>query len=223
MRKVYQHEKKPAGFFLALALSALLAGAVFGFLPFAHGLATPRSAVELRKVSATDLAPPPEEEAPPPPEAEEEAAPELEPSVDEAPMPLMSLGQLDLALEGGGGGTGAAIADFGLGTQTASNLVAAIDVFELSEVDKAPAPTMQMPPRYPSDMQRDKVEGTVVLVFVLDERGRVKEARAETSTHPSFERPAIDAVRQWMFEPAVKDGKPVRARIRQPIRFRLNS
>lgn len=138
-------------------------------------------------------------------------------------MPLMSLGQLDLALDGGGGGTGAAIADFGLGFQTASNMVAAIDVFELSEVDKAPSPTMQMPPRYPSDMQRDKIEGTVVLVFVLDERGRVKDVKAESSSHPSFERPAMDAVRQWVFEPAVKDGKSVRARIRQPIRFRLNS
>ena len=101
-------------------------------------------------------------------------------------------------------------------------MVSAIDVFELSEVDKAPSPTMQIPPRYPADMQRDKVEGTVVLLFVLDERGRVKEVKAEKSSHPSFERPALEAARQWTFEPAVKDGQPVRARMRQPLRFRLN-
>ena len=40
----------------------------------------------------------------------------------------------------------------GLGMQTASNLVAAIDVFELSEVDKAPSPTMVINPRYPANL-----------------------------------------------------------------------
>lgn len=223
MRKVYKNEKQSVGFLASLGLSLLMAAAIFGFLPFAHGLAKPHSVVELRKVNTADLTPPPDEELPPPPDKEEEPPPELEPAAEEAPMPVMSLGQLELALEGGTGGTGAAIADFGMGFQTASNLVAAIDVFELSEVDKAPSPTLQVAPRYPADLQRQKVEGTVVLVFVLDERGRVKEAKAESSSHPSFERPAIDAVRQWMFEPAVKDGKPVRARLRQPIRFRLNA
>lgn len=223
MRKVFKTEKQPGGFLISLLLSSLLASAIFCFLPFAHGLATPRSAMELRKVTTAEVAPTAEEEPPPPPKKEDEAPPELESAAEQAPLPVMSISQLEMALDGGGRGTGAAIADLGgLGFQTASNLVAAIDVFEMSEVDKAPTAMMQIPPRYPADMQRDKVEGTVVLLFVLDERGRVKEVKAEKSSHPSFERPALEAARQWTFEPAVKDGKPVRARLRQPLRFRLN-
>ncbi|HAV64238.1 MAG TPA: hypothetical protein DCY13_17960 [Verrucomicrobiales bacterium] len=121
-----------------------------------------------------------------------------------------------MALAGGmGDGVG-----IGLGMQTASNLVAAIDVFELVDVDKPPAATMVIPPRYPRELERQQLEGTVVLVFVLDEKGRVKEPRIENSTHNGFEQPALEAVRQWMFEPAVKDGQAVRARVRQSIRFR---
>lgn len=190
--------------FLVLPLTQMISGRV-------------NESKNLVDVNAFAPPPPPPPVEPPTPE-EEEPEPEPEELQEDQSMPPMSLSQLELALDGG---MGSGVGDFGLGFQTASNLVAAIDVFELSEVDKGPVRTMAVPPKYPPKLQREKIEGTVVLTFVLDERGRVQNPRVENSTDPAFEKAALDAVKQWMFEPAVKDGKPVRARLRQPISFSL--
>ena len=67
------------------------------------------------------------------------------------------------------------------------------------------------------------VEGSVTLVFVLDEDGRVEDPRVENSTRPEFEKPALEAVRKWRFQPGMKDGQPVRTYIRVPIRFSVST
>jgi protein TonB len=47
----------------------------------------------------------------------------------------------------------------------------------------------------------------------------VVNPRVEKSSHPEFEAPAVEALRQWKFEPAIKAGKRVSCRMRVPIRF----
>lgn len=217
MRYVYQPPQisKTSGKTWMMAL--LLTFAVFLALPLTQMMSESRQkTLDLTSIES-ELPPPPPPPSEPEPEPEEEPEPELEELQEDNSLPPLSLSQLEMSLDGGmGNGMG-----IGLGIQTASNLVAQINVFELSEVDKAPTATMVINPSYPPNLQRNKIEGTVVLVFVLDEKGRVKDPKIESSTNNGFERPALDAVRQWMFEPAVKDGKAVRARLRQPIRFRL--
>jgi protein TonB len=68
-------------------------------------------------------------------------------------------------------------------------------------------------------MRGRKVEGVVSILFVVDSSGRVSGPRVEKSTHAAFEKPALDAVRQWRFEPAVKGGQRVACKMRVPIRF----
>jgi protein TonB len=46
--------------------------------------------------------------------------------------------------------------------------------------------------------------------------------KVEKSTHPAFERPALEAVRQWKFDPAVRGGEKVPSKVRVPIRFALS-
>jgi protein TonB len=77
----------------------------------------------------------------------------------------------------------------------------------------------QAAPVYPSAMRGKKVEGLVTVVFVVDPSGKVATPRVEKSTHPVFEKPALDAVKQWKFEPAVKGGQRVACKMRAPIRF----
>jgi protein TonB len=72
---------------------------------------------------------------------------------------------------------------------------------------------------YPTGMRGKKIEGVVTIVFVVDATGRVADPRVEKSTHADFDRPALDAIRQWKFEPAVKAGQRVACRMRAPIRF----
>ncbi len=148
-----------------------------------------------------------------------EAVPSLE---------ALSLSALENALNPGTGGG----ADFGGGinlssggriggTGPASGAMAGgpEEIFSLPELDQQPRALFQAAPLYPFELRRKNVEGTVYVLFVVDQEGRVVNPTVERSTHHAFEKPAIDAVRQWKFEPAVRNGKPVQARLRVPIRF----
>ena len=93
------------------------------------------------------------------------------------------------------------------------------NAFNLSEIDQKPRAIMQGSPVYPATMRGKKVEGVVTVLFIVDPTGKVTNPRVEKSTHPEFERPAVDAVKQWKFEPAVKGGQRVPCKMRVPIRF----
>jgi protein TonB len=53
----------------------------------------------------------------------------------------------------------------------------------------------------------------------VEASGKVADPRVEKSTHTAFDKPALDAVKQWKFEPAVKAGQRVACKMRVPIRF----
>jgi len=57
------------------------------------------------------------------------------------------------------------------------------------------------------------------VLFVVNERGHVENPIIQKSTDPVFERPALNAVKQWRFEPGKRNGEPVRFRMRIPITF----
>ncbi len=65
----------------------------------------------------------------------------------------------------------------------------------------------QVPPEYPPAARADHVEGTVKLRVLIDKEGKVTEL--EPVSGPKELIPAaLDAVRQWRYEPALVDGKP---------------
>ncbi len=70
-------------------------------------------------------------------------------------------------------------------------------------------------------MKRAKKEGRVMLFLVIDETGKVVSAEVRKSTDPGFNAEALKAARKWKFKPGTKNGQPVRARILQPISFKL--
>ena len=43
---------------------------------------------------------------------------------------------------------------------------------------------------------------TVVVIFIVDENGRVQDPKVQRTTNPSFDRSALAAIKQWKFEPA---------------------
>jgi TonB family protein len=94
--------------------------------------------------------------------------------------------------------------------------------FSLAEIDQKPRAVLQTAPLYPSQMRGKKVEGLVTLIFVVDASGKVINPRVEESSHPAFAQPALDAVEQWRFEPAVRGGERVSCRMRVPIRFQAH-
>lgn len=93
------------------------------------------------------------------------------------------------------------------------------DPFSASEVNQEPRPIFQSAPNYPAEMRGKKVSGVVTLLLVVDASGKVGQVRAETCSNPAFEKPAIDAVRQWKFEPGVKGGQRVACKVRVSFKF----
>jgi periplasmic protein TonB len=88
-----------------------------------------------------------------------------------------------------------------------------------TKVDENPVPLKTPPPRYPESLKREGVSGVVAISIVIDETGAVTSSAVAKSSHPEFERPALDAVAKWKFKPAKKDGNVVKVRVTLPLRF----
>jgi protein TonB len=80
-------------------------------------------------------------------------------------------------------------------------------------------------PEYPEAARKAGVEGKVLLEVMVKADGSVVSAsvREGIAGHPELDRAAVDAVKQWKFEPATADGVPVDMKINIPIEFRLDS
>ncbi|MEI7879310.1 MAG: TonB family protein [bacterium] len=91
--------------------------------------------------------------------------------------------------------------------------------FGMDDIDQKPRPIVQTPPVFPSELKGKKLGGNVQVVFIVTATGHVANARVERASHPAFGAPALAAVRQWKFEPAVKGGVRVKCLMRVPIRF----
>ena len=83
-------------------------------------------------------------------------------------------------------------------------------------------PVETRPPVYPPRCLRLGIEGTVRVRVLVGEDGRVQEATVgKSSGEAALDDAALDAVRDWRFEPAKRDGVPVRAWAIVPIEFKL--
>jgi TonB family protein len=70
---------------------------------------------------------------------------------------------------------------------------------------------------------RNKIQGKVGLECVVEIDGGVNLVRVVDSLDPTFglDQEAIATVKQWRFEPGMKDGKPVRVLVRVELTFTL--
>jgi len=86
---------------------------------------------------------------------------------------------------------------------------------------KEPRKISAPPPEYPVLARQAHVEGVVVIEAIIDERGDVVDARA-LSGHPLLMKAALDAVRQWKFEPTYLNDQPVAVQLVVSVGFHLN-
>lgn len=84
----------------------------------------------------------------------------------------------------------------------------------------------QIPPRYPADALHNKEQGTVILRALIHADGSVGtityDARDSTTTSTDLIASASNAVKQWHFQPQMKNGKAVEGYARIPIQFSLD-
>jgi TonB family protein len=75
-------------------------------------------------------------------------------------------------------------------------------------------------PVYPEVARKAGIQGTVLLEATTDEKGDVVKVRVLKSI-PELDQAAIDALKQWKYEPYIIDGKPVGITFTVTIRFNL--
>lgn len=76
---------------------------------------------------------------------------------------------------------------------------------------QAPKVTFDVRPAYTAEAMREKIQGKVELQTVVGTDGKPGEVTVKTSldkTH-GLDDNAVDALKQWRFEPGRKDGKAV--------------
>jgi protein TonB len=98
-----------------------------------------------------------------------------------------------------------------------------VKVFDPSQLDQQPVPTVQARPNYPFELRRDGISGQVVVDFIVDASGRVQNAFAASSSHRDFEPAAVQAVSKWQFRAGRRGGSAVNTHMQVPIVFTLNA
>jgi len=83
-----------------------------------------------------------------------------------------------------------------------------------------PAPTRLDRVQYPPEARDAGIQGVVILEVVIDERGRVGDAKVMRSI-PLLDQPAMDEVSRWQFAPTVVNGQPVKVRMTVTQNFTL--
>ncbi len=76
-------------------------------------------------------------------------------------------------------------------------------------------------PQYTPEAKEAGVEGKVVLTIEVREDGIPDNIVVKESLDPGLDYNAVDAVRQWKFEPATRNGQPVSVKATVEINFRL--
>jgi TonB family protein len=85
---------------------------------------------------------------------------------------------------------------------------------------KPPKLIKKVEPLYPEAARKAEIEGVVILEATTDEYGRVTKTKVLRSI-PELDQAAMDAVKQWVYEPFIKDGKPVGMIFTVTVMFRL--
>jgi len=97
------------------------------------------------------------------------------------------------------------------------------ELFALNEVDRAPVRVRFEQPVYDELARRSKQEGVVVVEVLIDETGQVAEARlVQQIPRSRLNEASLRAARRWSYQPAVKDGVPVKVWKSERIVFELD-
>ncbi|MBQ9288452.1 MAG: energy transducer TonB [Bacteroidaceae bacterium] len=76
--------------------------------------------------------------------------------------------------------------------------------------------------KYPEDAFKNKVQGRVIVSFVISKDGTIKDPKVVHSVHPSLDKEAIRVVQEMpKWKPGKQRGEVVNVNFTMPISFRL--
>lgn len=76
--------------------------------------------------------------------------------------------------------------------------------------------------RYPPEAQRQKIQGKVVVSFIVNRDGSIASPTVVTSANPLLDREAMRVIKMMpRWKPGLEDGKPCRTMFAIPVNFQL--
>jgi TonB family protein len=93
---------------------------------------------------------------------------------------------------------------------------------EVVELDRPPRPIGVSSFELPHRLRQNPVDGKIVLILEISEKGEVVDVQIASSDLPNFSDFVSREVRRWRFTPPTREGHPVRARARLPIPIHVN-
>lgn len=94
-------------------------------------------------------------------------------------------------------------------------------VFRVGGGVLAPKPISTPDPQYTEEARQAKYEGTCVLAMIVGPDGKPRDIKVQRGLGMGLDRKAVEAVQQWRFNPATKDGRPVAVQISVEVSFKL--
>ena len=88
--------------------------------------------------------------------------------------------------------------------------------------DSHPIPTRPYRPDYPDNLRSQGIVGHALIKFTINKQGSVVDSEVISATHESFGIASIDALRQWQFIPARKNGEIISKQVQQRFKFTLS-
>jgi len=169
-------------------------------------------------------------------------APSAPPPPGPPPQPRRFAVSMNAVVQGGAGGVAVPVTEGATAARGNPNAPASAPVGDNSAFARSgsgPAPVdavdVESPPRlrrqlsalelrrrYPEAARTARLEADVRLELVIDEDGRVTAARVLTPAGNGFDEAAVDAIRQYLFAPATRAGRPLAVRYPWTFKFRLD-
>jgi TonB family protein len=97
----------------------------------------------------------------------------------------------------------------------------ATTIYRASEVNP-PVVVTRVLPEFPRIAQTMHKSGWVIVECVIDSSGHIRDARVTGSSWDVFDKPALDAVQQWMFKPGTLNGQAVNTLFELRVTFTLH-
>lgn len=77
-------------------------------------------------------------------------------------------------------------------------------------------------PVYPRDMLEAGIDAEVYIEFSVNKKGRVENPQVIWSSYDKFNEVSVKAIKKWRFEPIIKNGEPVTAKLKHAFKFRIS-
>jgi TonB family protein len=91
-------------------------------------------------------------------------------------------------------------------------------VYDLGPGVIPPRVTKQVNPHYPTD-RGVRAVGSVIIALVVSSKGLPKDPHVVKGLDKDLDQSAVEAVKEWRFAPAQKDGKAIAVRVSLQIEF----